>query len=475
MTAPAARASALNRFGLGARPGDMDRADDPRTWLLGQLRAFPVAAFAGFPDSLAYLQEEGELLQARRAQRRAERVDAPAPASMQAATPAAEPRTRAPGLGRLRAHVIAELDARYQHAATTPDGFAERLVRFWSNHFAVSADKRQAAPYAVPMEREAIRPHAFGPFAELLLAVEQHPAMLRYLDNVRSVGADSMLANRAAFAKRKLGLNENLAREILELHTLGVDGGYVQADVTELARAITGWSTPVYRDFDHGSARSAFVFRPAAHEAGPRSVLGRRYADAGVSQGEAILRDLAMHPATARHVCRKLAAHFVQDAPPEALVQRMSHAWLGSGGDLSLVYRSLVEGPEAWASSSRKFKSPDDLLVSALRASNTTLRIQSLQPLLVLLGQPPFTPRSPAGFPDTAAAWAGADAMFKRIQTAQRLSELAPEAQIEPIAVARSALGATLDAETATAIRRAESPRGGLAVLFASPAFQWRT
>lgn len=474
MTDTTERASALNRFGLGARPGDIDRTDEPRAALLAQLHAQAIPAFADFPDSLAYLQEEGELLQARRAQRRDQSMDR-TPPGMDTATPPVDARKRAPGRGQLRAHVVAELDARYRHATTTPDGFAERLVRFWSNHFAVSADKRQAAPYAVPMEREAIRPNAFGRFADLLLAVEQHPAMLRYLDNVRSVGADSMMANRAAFAKRKLGLNENLAREILELHTVGVNGGYVQNDVTELARSITGWSTPVYRDFDHGSPRDAFVFRPNAHEGGLRTVLGRSYADAGVGQGEAILRDLAMHPATTRHVCRKLAAHFVQDTPPGALVESMSRAWVGSGGDLSRVYRALIESPEAWVASARKFKTPDDLLVSALRASGTTLSIQSLQPLLVLLGQTPFTPRSPAGFPDTSEAWSGADALFKRIQTAQRLSETAPEALIDPVAIARSALGATLDAETATAIRRAESARGGLAVLFASPLFQWRT
>lgn len=472
MADTAALATALNRFGLGARPGDMQRSDDPRAWLLGQLRASPIPAFAGFPDSLAYLQEESELLQSRRAQR-LERENRP-PHSVDSSSPAVAPRRTAPGFGRMRVQIAAELDARYRHAVTTPDGFAERLVRFWSNHFAVSADKRQAAPYAVPMEREAIRPNALGHFANLLVAVVQHPAMLRYLDNVRSVGAGSMVASRAAFSKRTLGLNENLAREILELHTLGVDGGYVQTDVTELARAITGWSTPVYRDFNQGAARSAFVFRANAHEGGPRTLMGRRYADAGLQQGEAMLRDLAMHPSTARHVCRKLAAHFVQDAPPDSLVERMSVSWLRSGSNLAAVYRTLVESPEAWAPSARKFKTPDDLIVSALRASGTPLRIQALQPLLVLLGQPPFTPRSPAGYPDSSAAWSGADALLKRIQTAQRLSETAADAVLEPVEIARAALGATLDVETATAIRRAESARGGLAVLFASPVFQWR-
>ena len=466
MNASLAQASALNRFGLGARPGDLEAAHDPRGGLLRQIT--PEAARLpdhGLPDSAAYLREELALL---RELRRGRQTDA-------ASNDAAARRTVTNGRGRLRQAVARELDVRYRHAATTPHGFAERLVRFWSNHFAISADKRAAALYAAPMEREAVRPHVFGRFAELLLAVEQHPGMLRYLDNVRSVGEGSPLAQRAA-ARRKRGLNENLAREILELHTLGVDGGYGQTDVTELARALTGWGTALPRDFERdGDFEHAFVFREAAHEAGARRVLGRRYVEGGVRQGEAILHDLAVHPATARHVSRKLAAHFVADDPPPALVERMTQAWLRSGGALTAVYRALIDSEEAWSPHARKFRTPDDLILAALRAAGTTAPIATLHPLLTLLGQPPFTARSPAGFPDDATPWAGADALYKRVQVAQRLSALAPEARPDPLAIARGALGARLDADTATAVRRAESARAGLAVLFASPAFQWRS
>lgn len=458
MNADRGLCTAHNRFGLGARAGDPGRGVDPRALLEQQLHGDGgLAAFASLPPSTVYLHEEARVLaQARQARRAGAQADAASPRAA------------------LRDRLRRELEIRYAHAIATPDGFAERLVRFWSNHFAVSIDKRVALPYAAPMEREAIRPHVFGRFADLLLAVERHPAMLRYLDNVRSVGDDSALAQRAA-GRRTLGLNENLAREILELHTLGVDGGYTQADVAELARAITGWSTPVPREALAAPPDAAFRFRAAAHAPGARTVLGRRYAEAGPAQGEAVLRDLAVHPATARHVAFRLARHFVADDPPTALVDRLATAWRRSGGDLPTVYRALIDAPEAWSPDARKFKTPDDYLVSALRAVDLQLPAQRLQAMLAQLGQPPFMPRSPAGFPDVAAAWNGGDALFKRIQAAQRLSALAPVLHGGPLEVARRALGTGLDPGTATAIGRAESARAGLALLLASPAFQWRT
>lgn len=475
-------ATAHNRFGLGARPGDFDRADDPHALLVRQLagNAMP-ASFATLPTSAVYLHQEAVTLADARQRRLRGATDAPSSPATGVTTPAVDAAAermdgaRQARRGGLRTLVRDELDARYRHAATTPDGFAERLVRFWSNHFAVSLDKRPALLYAAPMEREAIRPNVFGRFEDLLVAVERHPAMLRYLDNVRSVGADSRLARRmdGRNGKRELGLNENLAREILELHTLGVDGGYTQADVTELARAITGWSTPAPRELLDAVPSRAFVFRANAHEGGVRTIVGRRYADDGVDQGLAVLRDLAIHPATARHVSTKLARHFVADDPPRALVERMTQAWLRSGGALADVYRTLVDSAEAWSPAARKFKTPDDYLVSALRALGTEAPITRLQPVLTQLGEPAFTPRSPAGFPDTAAAWSGGDALFKRIQVAQRLATLA--ADPDPLATARTALGPRLDEATATTVRRAESARSGLALLFASPAFQWRT
>ena len=486
--------SVLNRFGLGARPGEIQSVQDPRGWLFEQMtaRGSSPSAMGGLPSSVDYLLREADYNRQRAMERRSQRMTA-----SQAESIADEATMTKPGQGAGKVKTSfrnsfgkdlqTEIAARYRVATTTDAGFNERLVHFWSNHFAISADKRTASLYAAPMEREAIRPHVFGRFEDLLLAAETHPGMLRYLDNAQSVGEASMFATRGerrrkkqgdGMPKRKLGLNENLAREILELHTLGVDGGYTQSDVTEFARAITGWGTPLARDLEAGrSVDSAFVFRAAAHEPGQRTVLGTRYAEDGVEQGRAILADLARHPATAKHLSMKLARHFVSDTPPPALVERMAEAYLRSEGDLSAVYRALIESDLAWGAQARKFKTPNDYLVSAMRAGgiDAGVRSESVVALLRQLGQPPFTPRSPAGFADTAADWTGPDALWKRVQAAQALAQRVPEQQLEPLRVASDVFGDALDAETMTALRRAESARDGLALLFASPAFQWRT
>lgn len=515
MASPSA-ASAINRFALGALPGELAAIGDPRGWLLTQTGAAPRLdpRLAALPPSSDYLRRglayNRERVQRRRAARAngtggnevTDAQDAMRDASMAGDTmqapspdeadPRAAKRQKRQPLGdgfrqTFGRDQLAEIGARYGVATTARDGFHERLVRFWSNHFAISVDKRPAALYAAPMEREAIRPHVNGRFADLLLAAETHPGMLRYLDNAQSVGEGSLFASRGArrlqsatgeaVPKRKFGLNENLAREILELHTLGVDGGYSQADVTEFARAITGWGTPLARDYrEEGAPGTAFAFRAAAHEPGARSVLGRRYAEGGVEQGRAILADLARHPSTARHLSLKLARHFIADDPPPALVERMASAYVRSDGDLSAVYRAMIESDLAWGDGARKFKTPDDFLVSAMRASglDAGARPAQLVALLAQLGQPPFTPRSPAGFADTAADWTGPDALWKRVQAAQALAQRVPAERLDPLRVATDVFGDRLDTDTTTALRRAESERDGMALLFASPAFQWR-
>ncbi len=513
--------AAANRFGLGAMPGELERIGrEPRSWLQAQLQTKPdLSAFADLPDGLELLQRRAAVLAARRSERKQGVGDTGAGAdkatpndrraryerlmrAQQGAAPAEgranDPRTtdaRPNGgaespLDIARAG-FADIAARYRVATTTTAPFVERLVRFWSNHFAVSADKNAARLQAAPMEREAIRPHVLGNFADLLLAVEQHPAMLLYLDNIVSVGEDSRMAQfverrasrqyaskRSATDKpvkppRKLGLNENLAREILELHTLGVDGGYAQTDVQELARAITGWGTPGLRDL--ATATSAFVFRANAHEPGTRMVLGKRYADAGETQGRAILRDLALHPATAKHLSYKLARHFIADAPPPALVQRMASAYLRSGGELRALYRAMIDDDAAWSDNARKFKTPDDFVVSALRAGGVAqIETRTLIRLLEGLGQPVFTPRSPAGFPDTANDWATGDALRKRVQAAAQLAERVHQSRT-PYALAAEVLGSdAAESDLGALLRRAGSPQEGFALLFSSPAFQWR-
>lgn len=472
-------AAAANRFGLGARAGELARiGQDPRGWLQAQLGAPPrIAAFDGLPGSRDYLTLYIQVQQQRRAAR--ERMAAEGGASGAGASN--DRPKRVGGRNELRKALLNELVLRQGVAVASSDSFRERLVRFWSNHFAISVDKRIASLFAAPMEREAIRPNATGRFGDLLLAVERHPGMLLYLDNARSVGAGSRQAQRAAQRTqarpnaRRRGLNENLAREIMELHTLGVNAGYTQADVIEFAKAITGWS--VARPHEAGGG-NGFVFHAQAHEPGDRRVFGNIYRQAGEQQGIAILHALAVHPATAQHVSLKLARHFVADQPPPALVERMARTWVDTGGDLARVCNTMLGDELAWGEGCLKFKNPDDFCLSALRACGLDDKADLAMAMQMQgqLGQPVFQPRSPAGFGDVAADWGGPDALFKRVQAAQRLADrmqAGPEAT--PLALGQAALGPALDMQTATALRRAESVQQGVALLLGSPAFQWRT
>ncbi len=227
-------------------------------------------------------------------------------------------------------HYLAQAEARVRVAARTEAPFHERLVQFWSNHFAVSIDKPVCLGIAGALENEAIRPHVTGHFGELLRAVEQHPAMIAYLDNQGSAGPDSEIARlgrRRGNAQRKVGINENLAREILELHTLGVDGGYSQADVTTFAKVLTGWSIGGGEGRLAGGTAGRYFFRENLHQPGSQTLLGRSYAQSGEAQGLAVLADLSRHPSTARHLATKLARHFIADDPPVQSIDRIASAF----------------------------------------------------------------------------------------------------------------------------------------------------
>jgi uncharacterized protein (DUF1800 family) len=367
--------------------------------------------------------------------------------------------------------------ARVSSALTTNAPFVERLVHFWANHFAVSADKLPVIALAGLLEFEAIRPHVLGKFSDMLIAVEQHPAMLVYLDQAQSIGPDSRAGQViAARRQQKRGLNENLAREILELHTLGVRTGYTQADVTEFARALTGWTVgglgrgPGARLLGNVPT-GQFTFAELIHQPGERQIMGRRYGQDGERQARAVLLDLAVHPATARHIATKLARHFAGDEPPAAMVERLTQAFLKSGGDLPTVYRVILNSPETWSPQPAKFKTPWEWSVSALRA----LDQQTLEPTLAgalmnQLGQPTWRPGSPAGFDDIAASWAAPEALVRRVEVAQRLGERAGSA-VDARALAEKVLPGSLGDTTRTAIARAESPAEGLALLLVSPEF----
>jgi uncharacterized protein (DUF1800 family) len=362
----------------------------------------------------------------------------------------------------------AEALARLQRAAIADCGFTERLVAFWSNHFCISANKGELARmWAGSFEREAIRPHVLGRFGDMLKAVEQHPAMLFFLDNQQSLGPDSR-----AGQNRKRGLNENLAREIMELHTLGVGGGYSQDDVTSLARIITGW-TFAGRQGQLGTPGS-FVFNANAHQPGPQLLLGKTYENNGVAQGEAAVADIARHPSTAKFIATKFARHFVADDPPPALVARLQEVFGKSDGDLKALTVALVDSDEAWQAPLTKLRSPYEFLVATGRL---LARIPddpgNYLGSLNLLGQPLWSPSGPNGFPDTNAAWAAPEGMKLRLDISAQLASRVAD-KIDPRDLLELAVADAASEETRRTIERAESRQQALALLLMSPEFQRR-
>ena len=393
------------------------------------------------------------------------------PAEPPPPNPAMQPNTAKPPqqpLNIIQKTFRAEALARLQRATLAECGFVERLVVFWSNHFCISANKGGLARmWAGSFEREAIRPHVLGRFGDMLKAVEQHPAMLFFLDNQQSLGPDSR-----AGQNRKRGLNENLAREIMELHTLGVGSGYTQDDVTSLARIITGW-TFAGRQGQLGQP-GTFVFNANAHQPGPQPVMGKIYEAAGVAQGEAVLADIARHRSTAKFIATKFARHFVADDPPPALVTRLQDSFTKTDGDLKALALTLVDSGEAWDAPLTKVRSPYEFLV----ASGRLLARIPEDPGrylggLNVLGQPLWSPAGPNGFPDTNAAWAAPEGIKLRldisVQIASRLAEGIDPRDLLEIAAADAA-----SEETRRTIERAESRQQALALLLMSPEFQRR-
>ena len=326
---------------------------------------------------------------------------------------------------------------------TADELFAQRLTRdiyanaqlqevmtdFWLNHFNVYLRKNEQMPYyLVSFERDVIRPRALGKFEDLLEAVAHSPAMMLYLDNAESMGPDSPAAQRAKIAaarrpdakkKADAGLNENYARELMELHTLGVNGGYTQADVTQVARVLTGWTV------DRPQFGGDFVFAPQRHEGGTKTVLGTKIKENGEMEGRELLHMLAMRPATAQFLSRKLAIRFVSDDPPKALVDRMAKSYLSSGGDIPTVLKTLFHSPEFWAASDfrAKVKTPLEFVVSAARASNANIQnFQSLTNALRQMGMPLYGCMPPTGYKWDASDWVSTGALVDRMNFALSLA-----------------------------------------------------
>ncbi|WP_242126625.1 DUF1800 domain-containing protein [Sphingobium sp. Sx8-8] len=464
-------AVALNRFGLGARPGD-SVTGDPQRYLLAQFERYDPA-----PAAFMQLPEAGLLVQNYQAEQRAMRQAAPPPTDgKDGATPARTPEQQAARrdyVQEVRGLYRQAVQARTLSALATEAPFVERMVHFWSNHFCVSADNPQVTAFAGAFERDAIRPHVLGRFEDMLFAVEQHPAMLVYLNQSQSIGPDSPAGQRAAGNGKTRGLNENLAREIMELHTLGVRSGYSQADVTEFAKALTGWSVDGLglRGTREGDDSVGFLFRAQAHEPGARTILGKRYHQPGAEQARAALTDFAHAPQTARHVATKLARHFAGDNPPPALIDRLAGSFAQSRGDLRALYATLIASPETWSPQPLKFKTPWEWTVSALRGIGLedpgTIQVQGIQQQL---GQPVWKPGSPAGWDDLAASWAAPDALLRRVEIAQRFAAQRASS-LDARALGPRILPGSLSAATAQQVARAESPAVALALLLVSPDF----
>lgn len=446
-------ALAVTRFGLGARPGDIaTAARDPRGSLIDQIDGRGADQPQDRPETAA---QRFVAMRAYQALRREAKDDG------ELRTAAVQQANRV-----LRDKAAADFLARARLGAGTADGFRERWALFWANHFTVSSTKEITAAMVGPFEQEVIRPYAFGRFEDLLLAASTHPAMLTYLDQAQSVGPNSALGDRNS----RRGLNENLAREILELHTVGIEAGYSQADVMELARALTGFS--VGREDDARAGQ--FVFRENIHEPGARTLLGKTYKAGDLGQGLAILKDLAAHPATARHLAFKIARHFVADDPPPSLVTRLEASFRDSGGRLDRVARTLIEAPESWDPAASKFKTPYEFLISAWRLIGAQpSAFERITLPLISLGQRGFSAPSPKGWSDMAGEWCSPDGLIKRLNWSQAFAEVIAE-RMDPSVAAVNALGTRLSVPTAQAVARAETRSEAFALLLMSPEFQRR-
>lgn len=426
---------ASHRFGL-SQVSLASVGPDPRAWVMNQLQRPTLLDLTGLPDSAAVAETTRQI--------------------RQMSEPTSEARRQ------LREGNQSALRRRWQHQIETPTPVYERWVMFWANHFTVSGTKATTAGMVWPFENEAVRPHATSRFAVLLRAATVHPGMLLYLDNAQSIGPDSRQGLR-----RGRGLNENLARELLELHTLGVHGGYTQTDVRELARLLTGWTV--------GNAqRPGPGFVAALHDPGNKRVLGRDYRE-GPQALDEVLTDLARHPATAEHLADKLARHFVADDPPPALVQALARRYRDTDGDLLQVADALFGHEQAWAAHRPgKVRRPEELVLSAHRL----LQLPMGQPdrtlaALTAMGQPLGRAPSPQGWPDRHDDWLGPDALLKRVEWAASVGRSAGNLA-DARRLADLAWGPALTSESRQQIARAESGAQALTLLLASPEFQRR-
>jgi uncharacterized protein (DUF1800 family) len=433
MNAMASNAPAMNQAGMGSAAPDMNAMAPAAAMNSNQAAAPPAVDEATIQRILALPPQQ-----------RVMRLQSMQPEEFDGFMKSLKPAQRQALMAGLSPDLKESVGALENPEQTTAQElFAQRLTRdvyanaqlqevmtdFWLNHFNVYLRKNEQMPYyLVSYERDVIRPRALGKFEDLLEAVAHSPAMMLYLDNAESMGPDSPAAERAkmvaarrpdATKKTEAGLNENYARELMELHTLGVNGGYTQADVTQVARVLTGWT--VNRPQFGGD----FIYAPMRHEPGTKTVMGTKIKENGEMEGQELLHLLAMRPATAQFLSRKLAIRFVSDDPPKALVDRMAKAYLASDGDIPTVLKTLFHSPEFWAASDyrAKVKTPLEFVVSAVRASNAN--IQNFQPLMNALrqmGMPLYGCMPPTGYKWDASDWVSTGALVDRMNFALSLA-----------------------------------------------------
>jgi uncharacterized protein (DUF1800 family) len=456
-------AIAAHRFGLGARPGEIAHAsENPKAWLLNQVSGpapQPQPADGQPFDNAGKLVSEEEDYKILKFMEKGNKQKG---IKKSAAKKAAG--------GNIRRHTyMREMTARLALGFTTDRPFAERIVRFWSNHFTISTQRHKVVLFAGDFEREAIRPNITATFEDLLFAVCMHPAMQIYLDNWHSIGPHS-----PAGSKRSKGLNENLGRELMELYTLGVDGGYTQADVIAMAKLLTGWGI-------YDGRSSGFGFFQQRHEPGRIALRGKSYAP-GWEGSVAAIRDLARDPATARNISRKLAAHFISDNPPKDSVARLQKAFIETHGNLRALYETIVKDPAAWTPQQKKMRTPVEYVTAAQRLvgwpshgdqERQERHARRIIAAVRLMGEVPFAAPSPKGWPDTADAWSGSDGLLDRIEWAKNFGEELG-GNFNAGAVAEMGLGPLLRPATKTVMARASNPGEAIALLLASPEFQRR-
>lgn len=437
---------ASHRFGY-SQPQLQTLANDPKSWVLAQFERPAAFDTQGLVDSAKAWQITRDVLQAA--------LNPTTPPNTNPSQDALGPMT--PSRQLLRQTNLRGLEKRWQQMTQTTTPVAERWVQFWANHFCVAATKGTTLALVWPHEYEAIRPHAFGTYKALLRAAILHPAMLLYLDNAQSIGPQSIAGRR-----RDRGLNENLARELLELHTLGVKAGYTQEDVTQTAKLLTGWTVGP-------NTAGVTRFVDNLHQPGKKTILGNTYPE-GPQALDLLLTDLAKHPACADFMASKLCRHFVTDTPPAALVQAVAAQFRRTDGDLKAVAVALFSHDLAWQENlPPKFKRPEECLISAHRLMQMkVINVENSAYWVQTMGQALALAPSPQGWPDLSADWLSPDAVIKRIQWAERYGELYGK-DIDARDLMQQAFGPNLSTSTTQTIARAESGAQALAFALASP------